>query len=860
MPGPTLKRPRTFFEHSWPWAILFAVVTANVLAAAYFGIRFVQTNVSRTQAPMFLFISALGVVTLLLVLMTFFYSLRKRMFQERMGGTMMTWLKSHVWLGLVSLAAAIAHASLFPLTLEVSTGKITAVVLLVLVVSGALWRIVYGFVPPRVPGSVGNLSIRDTHRRVGELGAELEKLRAGRSQAFQNAVEGLIGGRAVAARPEGLDLAEQATWGQATDLAARIRRHSVRERRQARFARIMQGWKVLHLPLAAILVGMVAVHIADVFNLDRLFAGEAEKRFASSAECANCHGGIVDEWKLSMHRNAQTSTITVAQTALALANSADFEKLCVNCHAPIGTKFTQKATFAPVAGPANPQAVQEEGVTCIVCHTMPHPPGEMAGASDRLPVGERPGLTSYGTMFGPPLRDPKAVPASAHDVAVGFMTDPISSSQLCGACHNVIADIDGDGIVDQRFAAAGGADQSDSDGDGVLDSNELDVVDNKLQDLVLQTTFNEWQDYLFARGGAGAACIDCHMPGSAETPIIDNPPPAMAGVKRPHRLHHFVGVDYELNIGYYAQPGMPKDALRRVLEERERLLSQSASVSVTLDPVSRDGKLTATVVIAASGEGHTFPTGFAFARQFWLEVSAKTVSGKPVCLAPDPHGIPSPCESGKIATVVEELATCDPAPKGLGNKEIRLAVAAPLDKCDPWLTNFQKILTDGDPDLDDTFAEVAYQSKRADIVKLRVRTADQQVMAPISQGSSARFDYVFDARGAGGEPVTVRAVLRHRHLPPYFVKALSDHYPPGVTAEKLLENMTVVNVFSNEPLQDPRTTPSPESLSKKAERIAASSGGRGAVPGWLALSAAAPALAAGMVARRRRRRSRRSGW
>ena len=71
--------------------------------------------------------------------------------------------------------------------------------------------------------------------------------------------------------------------------------------------------------------------------------------------------------------------------------------------------------------------------------------------------------------------------------------------------------------------------------------------------------------------------------------------------------------------------------------------------------------------------------------------------------------------------------------------------AAPLDDCDPWLANFQKILTDGDPDDDGTFIEVPYQSLHPDIVKLQTRVADQQAMAPLKP-----YDDRFTRRATSG--------------------------------------------------------------------------------------------------------------
>ena len=63
---------------------------------------------------------------------------------------------------------------------------------------------------------------------------------------------------------------------------------------------------------------------------------------------------------------------------------------------------------------------------------------------------------------------------------------------MCGACHDVKIDLDGNGTsptgVSQAVTDLSG--KSDSDGDFHLDQNEPQG-----NDLVLQTTFDEWQDY-----------------------------------------------------------------------------------------------------------------------------------------------------------------------------------------------------------------------------------------------------------------------------------------------------------------------------------------------------------------------------
>jgi hypothetical protein len=144
-----------------------------------------------------------------------------------------------------------------------------------------------------------------------------------------------------------------------------------------------------------------------------------------------------------------------------------------------------------------------------------------------------------------------------------------------------------------------------------------------------------------------------------------------------------------------------------------------------------------------------------------------------------------------------------------------LSQPAPLNDCDPWLANFQKILTDGDPEGTGQFVEVAYQSPLPDIVKLQTRVADQQVMAPLKvyddptteqDDREKTFLYVFDTSQARGQEVTVTVELHLRHLPPYFLRALDEFYPPGITADLLLQQMVVSTAAfaQSEPVRVPQ--------------------------------------------------------
>jgi hypothetical protein len=168
------------------------------------------------------------------------------------------------------------------------------------------------------------------------------------------------------------------------------------------------------------------------------------------------------------------------------------------------------------------------------------------------------------------------------------------------------------------------------------------------------------------------------------------------------------------------------------------------------------------------------------------------------------------------------LKTCDPlalAEIGLkpskNDELVKLdpLSVAPLSQCDPYLANFQKILTDGDIDGNGEFEEVPYQSLLADIVKTRVRVFDQQPMDALNNTilvndeprDSATYEYIFNLAGFEGETVTITAVMHFRHLPPYFIRALDGRYPDGITASDLLDNMVVTDIDSvtSNPVQVP---------------------------------------------------------
>ena len=861
--GAKSVRPKTLLERPWPWLILAGLLCGAVFAL---GASLLQgaRDAGGDSGKAFLALALVGVIAVVLVVLVGFYSLRKRRraLQEHLPGTLMAWLQAHVWLGLAATFAVAVHVWLYPIDSSVTSGKIALAILLVLVLSGIAWRLVYASVPRRIPGTVGNLSRRDTRSRQEQIQVEIDKTVAGASTELRRLIElrltRTVNPVELDRQATGLSPGDQAAWQDLRVLADRRDRYRDREPKQERYHRLLQGWKVLHLPLAIVLGVAIAIHVADVVGLtQRVFADEADA-LPASEQCAGCHVEVVREWMLAIHSSAQTTPTTVAQTAIALEQDPAIGQICTNCHAPLGTQIAPSDTF-PLPGEGG-EAVLSDGVTCWTCHALPEAPTELRGAEDDFPVNRAEGR-SFGTVFSTPLEDEPPLPVPDHQVDVGFMGTGLGTFELCGACHNVKVDLSdpqdgfspfGDDVSDRRVSEFRDAPPLDTDGNGTLDENELQFLDvdgdgladlspgsperdvdgtNRLLDLVLQTTFDEWENLIASNQVSSPdTCGTCHMPALGPGPTVDDAPGGLAIPDRPRHSHEFIGVDYELTPGHYAALGVGQDdATEEVLSKRLALISSGVDVSaevVSLDPQT----LRARVRIASDVIGHEFPTGFAFARQWWLEVSAETADGTPVCLVPvNPvfgpdrrGGIASPCSSGSPPSggdwseqgrAAEDLPTCDPievaetfaadfALVGLApnNATVELAVAAPLANCDPWLANFQKILTDGDPERIGRFAEVPYQSLLPDIVKLQTRVADNQLMAPLkpyddpttdADDRVKEFDYVFDVGRVRGQEVTVTVVMHLRHLPPYFLRALDGFYPDGLTADRLLGQMVV---------------------------------------------------------------------
>lgn len=442
---------------------------------------------------------------------------------------------------------------------------------------------------------------------------------------------------------------------------------------------------------------------------------------ASAGACASCHGAIFNQWSASMHAQASTSPVVVVQTNQVargpLAESAipDPKNLCVNCHAPSAAALAPSPTF-PLTG-----NLSHEGITCVSCHKWNGTPTSGSGGL----VSFQAGFQSTNVMFGT-----LANPVGARTHASGAWGEVKDSSDLCATCHDVSFDRDGDGKI------------------------------VKGTDLVLQTTSREYKKY--REDGGARTCIACHMPSLANGRAADTAriPEDQLTEAPPRALHDhgFVGVDAPLE---------PSQADTQA-NARAQLLRSAAKV--TIDSASAyGGTVDLDVSIANVGTGHNLPTGFAFARQMWLEIVVTRANGAIVDA------------SGLLSNEANDL--CDAST--YENERAMRPFFVGCTASDPQLVSFQQKLVDrvevvrgggvddlGDPRLAQSGSETVLQQLPGGAVP-RVRPSDNQPLGTIVAGDTRRFSYTMRGSIAPGEEVKISARLLFRPLPPYFVRALA---------------------------------------------------------------------------------------
>jgi Cytochrome c554 and c-prime len=746
---PRLARPVVLFERHWPWAILggsialvltlMTLIFATGFMASINDLRF-GPNVRGYTATGIL----MGLLSLFFVILTMWYSARKR--RNVAGATMMTWLWAHVYFGLLAVVAAVLHAGFGLMSASFTSGKLLFLLFSVIAGSGIFWRLAYVTVPPKAAVQTLNYSKEGALKRAEEQTLEIEKLTAGKSQELQRIKDALLA-RDVPMHElnqmvSTLGPEDRALMDDIVQFAASRRRALARPEAQQAFTKRMQFWRIIHVPLAFLFLFALVFHVFGAFDFVRktVPSGIADDGafavYKPSIECKDCHKAIYAQWAESMHAHALTSPLTVVQNNLDMRHSLlgaatpDPRRMCINCHGPAVAATTDGDLLPLKSGRAL------DGIDCVACHQMNDAvvPGGGASAKsyqDQLVRGER----YFARLDGP-------VGNSYHRSNKSPLFD--APEKLCATCHNVNADRNNDGKIVK----------------GV--------------DLVLQTTFDEYREY--QRGGGTGNCVTCHMPvvpglkqaadGASAPFTVDYPPP-----DRQVHDHGFVGVDYPLDTVAKRDPQKPK---------RAALLASAATF--TVDTVKVDAQNLNVKFAIQNQTGHNLPTGFAFARQMWIELVVK-------------DGASTIFTSGLLAKGDDDL--CDNGTFGEASNPLRSSVIG-CTQVDQQLVNIQLKLVDkiaaladaaGQPAKDEGGDNILIQSSGGSETYIqfftgggvaRQRPSDKTNMGPLRPLQRKTYGYVVPL------PKQVRngtftARLLFRNLPPYWIRAMGREQKPGTT-------------------------------------------------------------------------------
>jgi hypothetical protein len=361
---------------------------------------------------------------------------------------------------------------------------------------------------------------------------------------------------------------------------------------------------------------IVCICVASVVSATNAVLAARAESFATSEQCIACHSGLHDargddisigyDWRATMMANSARDPYWQASVRREVMDHgvarAAIEDKCATCHMPMArfdaaTHGEQGSVFGNLQGNAPTHREAFDGVSCTVCH-------QIAGANlgthasfdggfeinPAQPVGGR-------AIFGP--HDVDDGRASVMQSAVDFLPNQsahIQQSELCATCHT-------------------------------LYTNALDERGESIGELPEQMPYQEW---LHSEYRGVRSCQSCHMPEIAEeTPIA-----SVLGTPRPKLSQHTFrgGNAFMLGIlnryrGELGVTAMPQELDAAIRDTRHFLASATATVAI--ESVDRDGNTLDFTVRIDSAAGHKLPTGYP-ARRAWLHVRVLSPDGDPL--------------------------------------------------------------------------------------------------------------------------------------------------------------------------------------------------------------------------------------
>jgi Flp pilus assembly protein TadD len=325
-------------------------------------------------------------------------------------------------------------------------------------------------------------------------------------------------------------------------------------------------------------------------------------QFFPAARCAGCHKDSHEQWAESLHRNAGREPFYKESVdILEKQRGVEFTRHCESCHAPVAL-----LSGALTAGSRESRAMDDEGVTCTVCHSITEARLDGTGSY----TIRRPALLERedGTpVFGDVTDEAILADVAGHRRAM--MRPVLKSAEFCATCHKSVAP---PGLNGYKFIRGFSA-------------------------------YDEWQQSgasaqtvsPFYRKERAVDCRSCHMPAveaaadrAAKDGVIashrwlgaNTATPLFYGQKKQVEETVAFLEDNVLNVDIFA-------VRREATGETRAALEQGAENRIELKPGE---ELSAEVVVANRKAGHSFPPELRDMYEPWVEFEAVDAAGKTV--------------------------------------------------------------------------------------------------------------------------------------------------------------------------------------------------------------------------------------
>jgi Flp pilus assembly protein TadD len=326
------------------------------------------------------------------------------------------------------------------------------------------------------------------------------------------------------------------------------------------------------------------------------------EQFFPAARCASCHKDTHEGWSESAHRNAGREPFyKLSVDLLQKQRGVEFTRHCESCHAPVAL-----LSGALTTGSRESRAMDDEGVTCTVCHSMTEVRLDGTGSY----TIRRPALLARedGTpVFGDVPDAAIMADVAGHRRAV--MRPLLQTPEFCASCHKSVAPPSLNGY---KFLRG------------------FSVYDEWQQSGASKETVQP-----FYRRAERADCNTCHMPAVKSA----NDRAATDGAVASHR---WLGANTAAPL-FYAQKKQVEETIRflenKVLnvdifavrgEASGESVAPLAARADNALAVSPGEELTAEVVVANRKAGHSFPPELRDMYEPWVEFEVLDAVGQTV--------------------------------------------------------------------------------------------------------------------------------------------------------------------------------------------------------------------------------------